>query len=103
MWRRSTATAGGSPGTPISERPSRADDPIVLTAPRSQARSPAPKLRLRSVLQGFGAGAGGVDSSGFGGTIMMCAPAVPGNMIQGAPGAIGESGRPVVSAVAYGM
>ena len=38
-----------------------------------------------------------------GGLIMMWAPCVPGCMIHGMPGASGFSGRPVLSAVAYGM
>lgn len=37
------------------------------------------------------------------GLIMMCAPGVPGNMIQGPPSAGGDSGSPVDSGVAPGM
>lgn len=39
----------------------------------------------------------------FGGLIIICAPCVPGCMIQGIAGPVGFSGRPVLSAVAYGI
>ena len=40
---------------------------------------------------------------GVAGVIMMCAPAVPGNISQGAPGAVGWAERPVDSVVAQGV
>ena len=43
-----------------------------------------------------------VFAAGFGGLIMMWAPAVPGNMIHGPPG-IGMVESPVLCAVAYGQ
>lgn len=44
-----------------------------------------------------------LPSPGVGGVIMMCAPAVPGNISHGAPGAVGCAERPVDSLVAQGV
>jgi hypothetical protein len=49
------------------------------------------------------AGAAGSAGVGFGGLIMMWAPAVPGNISQGPPMLVGESGRPVDASVAQGV